>query len=95
MDNFVITIGREFGSGGLDVARKLSDKLNVKYYDKELLAMAAKESGLCEEIFENHDEKPNQQFFILIGYGYIFCQRIHIGAFFRHAAKSQSISGTV
>lgn len=62
MDNFVITIGREFGSGGLDVARKLSEKLNVKYYDKELLAMAAKESGLCEEIFENHDEKPTNSF---------------------------------
>lgn len=62
MDNFVITIGREFGSGGMDVARKLSEKLNVKYYDKELLAMAAKESGLCEEIFENHDEKPTNSF---------------------------------
>lgn len=62
MDNFVITIGREFGSGGMDVARKLSEKLNVKYYDKELLAMAAKESGLCEEIFENHDEKPTSSF---------------------------------
>lgn len=62
MDNFVITIGREFGSGGLDVARKLSEKLNVKYYDKELLAMAAKESGLCEKIFENHDEKPTNSF---------------------------------
>lgn len=62
MDNFVITIGREFGSGGLDVARKLSEKLNVKYYDKELLAVAAKESGLCEEIFENHDEKPTNSF---------------------------------
>ena len=62
MDNFVITIGREFGSGGMDIARKLSEKLNVKYYDKELLAMAAKESGLCEEIFENHDEKPTNSF---------------------------------
>lgn len=62
MDNFVITIGREFGSGGMDIARKLSEKLNIKYYDKELLAMAAKESGLCEEIFENHDEKPTNSF---------------------------------
>ena len=62
MNNFVITIGREFGSGGMDVARKLSERLNVKYYDKELLAMAAKESGLCEEIFENHDEKPTSSF---------------------------------
>lgn len=62
MGNFVITIGREFGSGGLDVGRMLSDKLNVKCYDKELLSMAAKESGLCQEIFENHDEKPTSSF---------------------------------
>lgn len=62
MEQFVITIGREFGSGGLDVGRMLSDKLNVKCYDKELLSMAAKESGLCQEIFENHDEKPTSSF---------------------------------
>lgn len=62
MEKFVITIGREFGSGGLDVGRMLSERLNVKCYDKELLAMAAKESGLCQEIFENHDEKPTNSF---------------------------------
>ena len=62
MEKFIITIGREFGSGGLDVGRMLSDKLNVKCYDKELLSMAAKESGLCQEIFENHDEKPTNSF---------------------------------
>lgn len=62
MEKFVITIGREFGSGGLDVGRMLSEKLHVKCYDKELLSMAAKESGLCQEIFENHDEKPTSSF---------------------------------
>lgn len=62
MEQFVITIGREYGSGGLDVGRMLSEKLNVKCYDKELLFMAAKESGLCQEIFENHDEKPTSSF---------------------------------
>ncbi|MEG0963315.1 MAG: cytidylate kinase-like family protein [Lachnospiraceae bacterium] len=62
MDNFVITIGREFGSGGLEIGRMLAERLNVKCYDKELLAMAAKESGLCEEIFLNHDEKPTNSF---------------------------------
>ncbi len=62
MGQFVITIGREFGSGGLDVGRMLSEQLNVKCYDKELLSMAAKESGLCQEIFENHDEKPTSSF---------------------------------
>ncbi len=58
MENFVITIGREFGSGGLDVGRMLSKQLNVNCYDKELLAMAAKESGLCQEIFESHWNFP-------------------------------------
>lgn len=62
MDNYVITIGREFGSGGLDIGRMLSEKLGIKCYDKELLQMAAKESGLCEEIFQNHDEKPTNSF---------------------------------
>ena len=62
MGNFVITIGREFGSGGMDVGRMLSEKLKVKCYDKELLSLAAKESGLCQEIFENHDEKPTSSF---------------------------------
>lgn len=62
MENFVVTIGREFGSGGMDVGRMLSERLGVKVYDKELLQMASKESGLCEEIFHNHDEKPTNSF---------------------------------
>ena len=40
----------------------LSERLGIKCYDKELLSMAAKESGLCEEIFHNHDEKPTNSF---------------------------------
>ncbi len=62
MGKFVITIGRQFGSGGKDIGRILAEKLNVKCYDKELLTIAAKESGLCREIFENHDEKPTSSF---------------------------------
>lgn len=62
MGNKIYTIGREFGSGGKDVAKMLSDRLGVKMYDKELLQHAAKESGFCEEIFENHDEKPTNSF---------------------------------
>ncbi len=62
MSNYVITIGREFGSGGMDVGRALSEQLGIKCYDKELLQIAAKESGLCEEIFQNHDEKPTNSF---------------------------------
>jgi cytidylate kinase len=58
----VITIGRQFGSGGREIGQKLAKDLGVKCYDKELLSMAAKESGLCEELFEHHDEKPTNSF---------------------------------
>lgn len=53
----VITIARQFGSKGHDLGTKLSEILGIKYYDKELIAMAAKESGLSEEIFSQADEK--------------------------------------
>jgi len=56
----VITIGRQFGSGGRQVGKLLAEKLGIPYYDKELLAEAAKDSGICQEIFEDHDEKPTR-----------------------------------
>lgn len=62
MANRIYTIGREFGSGGREVGEKLAAKLGIKLYDKELLQQAAKDSGFCEEIFENHDEKPTNSF---------------------------------
>lgn len=62
MANQIITIGREFGSGGQYVGEELAKRLGVKLYDKELLQQAAKESGFCEEIFESHDEKPTNSF---------------------------------
>ena len=60
--NLVITIGRQCGSGGKMIGQKIAEKLGVKCYDKELLTRAAKESGLCEELFETHDEKPTSSF---------------------------------
>ena len=62
MANKLYTIGREFGCGGREVGEKLAAKLGIKLYDKELLQQAAKDSGFCEEIFENHDEKPTNSF---------------------------------
>lgn len=62
MANKIYTIGREFGSGGKQVGEKLAERLGIKIYDKELLQQAAKDSGFCEEIFENHDEKPTNSF---------------------------------
>ena len=58
----IYTIGREFGSFGKQVGEALAQKLGIKLYDKELLQQAAKDSGFCEEIFENHDEKPTYSF---------------------------------
>ena len=57
----VITIGREFGSGGHEIGMKLAERLGIKCYDKELLELAAKESGLCK-LFASQDEKPTNSF---------------------------------
>ena len=62
MGNEVYTIGREFGSYGRQIGEELAKRLGINFYDKELLQRAAKESGFCEEIFENHDEKPTNSF---------------------------------
>ena len=61
-NNLIITIGRQCGSGGKLIGEMLAGKMGVKCYDKELLAMAAKHSGLCEELFEKHDERPTSSF---------------------------------
>lgn len=60
--NTIITIGREFGSGGREIGEKLAEHYQIQCYDKELLSVAAKESGLCQEIFHSHDEKPTNSF---------------------------------
>ena len=58
----IITIGRQFGSGGKEIGLKVAEHLGIKCYDNELLSIAAKESGLCEEVFKAHDEKPTNSF---------------------------------
>lgn len=60
--NTVITIGRQFGSAGREIGEKVADYFGIKCYDKELLTRAAKESGFCEEMIQNHDEKPTSSF---------------------------------
>lgn len=54
-----INIGRQIGAGGLDVARELGKRFGIKVYDKELLSLAAKESGLDHSVFAQEDEKDN------------------------------------
>ena len=60
--NTIITIGREYGSAGREIGYKVADYFGIKLYDKEMLARAAKESGICQELFETHDEKPTSSF---------------------------------
>ena len=56
--SLIITIGRQFGSGGHEIGEKLAKKLGIKFYDKELIKLIAKQSGMCEKVLESYDEKP-------------------------------------
>lgn len=60
--NTIITIGRQFGSAGREIGEKVAEYFGIKCYDKELLTRAAKESGFCEEMIKNHDERPTNSF---------------------------------
>lgn len=60
--NYVITIGRQFGSGGREIGRIVANKLGIEYYDKELLAAAAESSGVKTEFFEASDERSPKYF---------------------------------
>lgn len=57
--HIIICVGRQLGSGGHDIGRMLALDLNAKYYDRELMNLAAKESGLSERVFEQHDERKS------------------------------------
>jgi len=54
---FVINIGRQLGSGGREIGKRLAERFNIAYYDKEILSLAAQESGLRQGLFERSDEK--------------------------------------
>ena len=62
MSNQVITIGREFGSGGKYIGEEVAKRLNIKFYDKELLERVAKEENIYESILEKNDEKNVKSF---------------------------------
>ena len=70
--NTIITIGRQFGSGGKEVGIRVAKELGIPFYDKELLQEAAKKSGLCEKIFENFDERPKSLLYSIAMDSYMF-----------------------
>ncbi len=57
-ENMIITIGRQFGSGGHEIGRRLAKKLGFTLYDKELLKLQAQHSGIAEKVLETYDESP-------------------------------------
>ena len=55
--NKIITISREFGSGGKEIGKRLADELGYTYYDSEIISLLAKETGMSKEYLENISEK--------------------------------------
>lgn len=62
MEHYVITIARQYGSGGRTVGQMLADKLGIHYYDRELLKLASDASGINEQLFGNADENVKGKF---------------------------------
>jgi cytidylate kinase len=61
-NNFIITISRQYGAGGRTVGKLLAEKLGVKYYDSELIVLAAKKNDVNSEFYKNYDEKVGKFF---------------------------------
>ncbi len=68
-NNLIITIGRQFGSGGRQIAKLVGEKLGVNVYDKELINMAARSSGISQELLDNYDERPTSSFLYSLSLG--------------------------
>lgn len=65
----IFTIGRQFGSGGHEIGKRLADKLSIPFYDKELLDLAAQNSGISKDIIENYDEVPTNSLLYSLSMG--------------------------
>lgn len=68
----ILTIGRQFGSGGKEIGIRVAKELGIPFYDKEILKEAAKKSGLCEKILENFDERPKSLLYSIAMDSYLF-----------------------
>lgn len=61
-ERFVVTIGREFGSGGNEIGKNLAERLGISFYDRNLLNIIAEESGIKEQFLEKEDERASNPF---------------------------------
>ncbi len=73
----VITIGRQKGSGGLDIGKKIAEKLGIPCYDKELVEMAAEKSNLSPEALKNADERATNSFLYSVANGGLSFHGLH------------------
>ena len=69
MKKTIITIGRELGSGGRTIGKMVAEKLNIPYYDRELIDKAAGESGLSTNFVENNDQRVTNSFLYNVAMG--------------------------
>lgn len=69
MKHSVITIAREHGSGGRRIGKQLAEQLGIAYYDKSLIQLAAKQSGLAEETFEEAEKQATSSFLFHLAMG--------------------------
>jgi len=65
----IITISRQFGSGGREVGKKLAEKLGIPFYDKELVAIASEKSGISEDVLEHMDERATNSLLYSLSMG--------------------------
>jgi len=66
LNNLIITIGRQFGSGGRYIGKMLAEELKIPFYDKELIDIIAEKSGMSKQVIESVDEKANKFFYSLL-----------------------------
>ena len=69
MKPIIITIGRQFGSGGHELGEKLAKRLGIPFYDRNLLGKAAVRCGMAEDMVESLDEVPTSSFLYSISVG--------------------------
>lgn len=68
MEHYIITIGREFGSGGHKVGQIVADRLRIPYYDNELVLLATQHGGIETAMFNKYDEKKHNDYLYAVNY---------------------------
>lgn len=65
----IITIARQFGSNGQDIGKLVAEKAGIPFYDRALIDLAAKKSGVAKEVFERVDEQPTNSLLYALSMG--------------------------